>query len=70
MLDQEAKTSMVEAHKCADAGEVKCSRVVGGAGFLGCHGHGLGCLMQEQDQDVLPGGTGSLEALAKVRQEC
>ncbi len=70
MLDQEAKTSMVEAHKGTDAGEVKGSRVVGGAGCLGCHGHGLGCLIQEHDRDVLPSGAGSQEAMARVRQEC
>jgi hypothetical protein len=60
---------MVEAHECADAGEVECARVVGGAGCLGCHGHGLGCLMQEHDLDVFPSGTCSPEALAGVRQE-
>ncbi len=70
MLHQETKTSMVEAHKCADAGEVKSSRLVGGAGCLGCHGHRLGCHMLEHDQDVLPGGAGNPEALARVRQEC
>ncbi len=70
MLDREAKTSMVDAHKCTDAGEVECLRVVGGAGCLGCHGHGLGCLMQEDNQDVLPGGAGSPEALGRVRLEC
>jgi hypothetical protein len=61
---------MVEAHECADAGEVKCSRFVGSAGCLGCHGHGLGHFMQEHNQDVLPGSTCSPEALARVRQEC
>jgi hypothetical protein len=61
---------MVEAHECAGAEEVEGSRFVGGAGCLGCHGHGLGCLMQEHDRDVLPGGAGSPEALAMVRQEC
>ncbi len=70
LLDWEAKTRMVEAHKCADAGEVKCLRVLGSAGCLGCHSHGLGHLMQEHDQDVLPGGAGSPGALARVRQEC
>ncbi len=70
MLDREAKTSMVEAHKGADAEEVKGLRVVGGTGCLGCHGHGLGCLMQEHGKDVLPSGAGSPEALAWVRQEC
>ncbi len=54
----------------ADAGEVEGLRVVGGAGCLDCHGHGLGCLMQEHDRDVLPGSAGSLEVLARVRQEC
>jgi hypothetical protein len=61
---------MVEAHKGPDAGEVEGSRVVGGAGCLGCDGHGLGRLMQEHDRDVPPSGTGSQEALARVRQEC
>jgi hypothetical protein len=63
VLDQEAKTGMIEAHKGADAGEVKGSRVVGGAGCLGCHGHGVGYLIQEHDGDVLPSGAGSLDAL-------
>ncbi len=61
---------MVEAYEHTDAGEVESLRVVGSAGYLGCHGHGLGCLMQEYDLDVLPSGTCSLEALAGVRQEC
>jgi hypothetical protein len=61
---------MVEANECADAGEVECSRVVGSAGFLGCHGHGLGHLLQEHNLDVLPGGTSSPKALAGMRQEC
>ncbi len=46
---------MVEAHKGADAGKVKGLQVVGGAVCLGCHGHGMGCLIQEHDRDVLPG---------------
>jgi hypothetical protein len=33
---------MVEANKCADAGEVEHLQVVGSAGCVGCHGHGLG----------------------------
>jgi hypothetical protein len=61
---------MIEAHKGADAKEVKGSRVEEGAGCLGCHGNGLGCLMQEYNRDVLPSSTGSSEALARVRQEC
>ncbi len=61
---------MVEAHEGTDAGEVEGSRVVGSARCLGYHGHGLGCLMQEHDRDILPSGAGSLEALARVRQEC
>ncbi len=61
---------MAEAHEGADAGEVEVLRVVGGAGYLGCHGHALGRLMQEHNRDVLPGGTGSLDALARVRLEC
>jgi hypothetical protein len=61
---------MVEAHKGTDAGEVKGSRVVGGAGCLGFHGHGLGRLMQKHDRDVLPSGAGSPAALARVRQKC
>ncbi len=60
---------MVEAIKCADAGEVECLRVVGNAGCLGCLGHELGCLLQEHNLDVLPGGTSSPEALAGARQE-
>jgi hypothetical protein len=66
----EAKTCMVEANKCTNAGEVKRLQVVGSAGCVGCHGHGLGCLLQEHDLDVLPGGASSPEALAGVRQEC
>ncbi len=70
LLDRKAKTHMVEAHECADAGEVECLWVVGSAGCLGYHGHGLGHLLQEHDLDVLPNGTSSPEALAEVRQEC
>jgi hypothetical protein len=47
---------MVEANKCADAGEVKRLRVVESAGCVGCHGHGLGWLPQELNLDFLPGG--------------
>jgi hypothetical protein len=61
---------MVEANKCANAGEVKCTRVVGSAGCMGCHGHELGCPLQELNVDVLPGSNSSPEALAKVRQAC
>ncbi len=61
---------MVEANKCADSGEVECSRVVGSAGCLGCHGHGLGRLLQEHNLNVLPGSASSPEALAGVGQEC
>jgi hypothetical protein len=57
---------MVEANKCANAGEVKCFRVVGSAGCMGCHGHGLGCLLQEHDLDVLLGSASGPEALAGV----
>jgi hypothetical protein len=70
LLDQEAKTGMVEAHEGTDAGEVKGPWVVGGAGCLGCHGHGMGCLIKKRDGDVLPGGAGSLDALTRVRLEC
>ncbi len=70
LLDQEANTHMVEANKGANAGEVKCSRVIGNTGCLGCHGHRLGHFPQEHDQDVLPGGASSPEALAGVRQKC
>jgi hypothetical protein len=70
LLDREAKTCMVEANKCANAGEFECLGVVGSAGCLGCHGHGLGCLLQELNLDVLPNGASSPEALAGVRQEC
>ncbi len=52
MLHGEAKTSMVEAQEGADAGEVEGLRVVGGARCLGCHGHGLGCLMQEHNTEM------------------
>jgi hypothetical protein len=34
LLDQEAKTCMVEANECTNAGEVECSRVEGRAGCL------------------------------------
>ncbi len=61
---------MVEANKCTDAGEVEHTRVVESAGCMGCHGHGLGCPLQEFDVDVLPGGASSPEALAKVWQVC
>ncbi len=61
---------MVEAKKCTIAGEVKRLQVVGSAGYVDCHGHGLGCLPQEHDLDVLPGGASSPEALAGVRQAC
>ncbi len=61
---------MVEANKCADAGEVERLRVAGSAGCVGCHGPGLGCLPQEIDLDVLPGGASSPEALAGMRQAC
>jgi hypothetical protein len=60
---------MVEAHEGADAGEVKGSWVVGGAGCLGCHGHGMGCLIKEHDRGVLTSGAGSLDALGRVRLE-
>ncbi len=69
LLDREAKTGMVEAHKGAGARDVEGFQVVGGAGCLGCHGHGVGCPIQEHDGDVLPGGTSSLDALARVRLE-
>jgi hypothetical protein len=69
LLDWEAKTGIVEAHKGTDAGEVEGSRVLGGAGCLGCHGHGVGCLIQEHSKYVHPSGAGSLDALAKVRLE-
>jgi hypothetical protein len=70
LLDQEAKTGMVEAHEGTDAGEVEGFGVVGGAGCLGCHGHGMGCLIQEHNGDDLPGSAGSLDAVARVRLEC
>jgi hypothetical protein len=57
---------MVEANKCTDAREVERLQVVGSAGCVGCHGHGLGCLPQEFNLDVLPGSVSSLEALAGV----
>jgi hypothetical protein len=61
---------MVEAHKGTDAGEVEGSPVVGGAECLGCHGHGLGHLMQEHNRDVLSGSASSLDALVMVKLEC
>ncbi len=70
LLDPETKTGMIEAHKGADAGEVKGLRVVGSAGCLGYYGHGVGYLIQEHSRDVLPGSANSLDALAKVRLEC
>jgi hypothetical protein len=70
LLYREAKIRMVEANKCNDAGEIEHSWVVGSAGCVGCHGHGLGCLPQEFDLDVLAGGASSPEALAGVRQAC
>jgi hypothetical protein len=69
LLDREAKTAMVEAHKGADAREVKGLRVDGGAECLGCHGHSVDHLIQEHDGDVLPSSAGSLDALARVRLE-
>ncbi len=63
---------MVETHKGADAGEVKGLRVAGNAGCLSCHGHGLGCPIKEDDRDVIlviPGGIGSLDAVARERLE-
>jgi hypothetical protein len=60
---------MVKTHKGADAEEVKASQVVGGAICLCCHGHGLGRPIQEVDGDVIPGGIGSLDALARERLE-
>jgi hypothetical protein len=61
---------MVEANECTNAGEVEHSQVVGSAGCMGCHSHGLGSLPQEFDLDVLPGGASSPEALAGVWQAC
>jgi hypothetical protein len=61
---------MVEAKECANAGEVKRLQVLGSAGCVGCHGHGLGCPLQELNLDVLPGSASSLKALAGVRQAC
>ncbi len=61
---------MVEAHKGADAGEVEGLQIVGGAGCLGYHGHGVSHLIQEHNGDVLPGGAGSLDAMARERLEC
>ncbi len=61
---------MVEANKCANAGEVKHLQVVGSAVCMGCHDHGLGYLPQEHDLDVLPSSASSLEALGGVRQAC
>jgi hypothetical protein len=61
---------MVETYKGADAGEVKGLRVVGGAGCLGCHGYGMGHLIQGHNRDVLPGGAGSLDTMARERLEC
>ncbi len=60
---------MVETHNGADAGEVKGLRVEGGAGCLGCHGHGIGCLIQENNGDVLPSSAGSLNAVDRERLE-
>ncbi len=60
---------MVETHKGTNAGEVEGLQVVDGAVCLGCHGHGLGCLIQKNNRDVLPGGIGSLDAVAGERQE-
>jgi hypothetical protein len=54
---------MVEANKCADAGDVERSRVLGIAGCMCCHGHGFGRLPQEFDLDVLPGSASSPESL-------
>ncbi len=67
---REAQTHMVEANKCANAGEVERLQIVGSAGCVSCHGHGLGCLLQEFDLDVLPSGASSPEALAGVQQAC
>ena len=61
---------MVEANECANAGEVEHLRVVGSDGCVGRHGHGLSCLLQEHDLDVLPGGASSPETLTEVRQDC
>jgi hypothetical protein len=36
---------------------------------VGCHDHGLGCLIQEDNRDVIPGGIGSLDAMAREMLE-
>jgi hypothetical protein len=59
---------MVETHKKgANSGEVKVLRVEGGVGCLSCHGHGLGCPIQEEDGNVITGGVGSMDALDRER---
>jgi hypothetical protein len=69
LLDQEAKTGMVETHKGANAGKLEGSQVVGSAGCLGCHGRGWGCPIQEDNGDVIPSSIGSLDAMARERLE-
>ncbi len=44
-LTRKPRQALVEAHEGTDAGEVEGLRVVGGAGCLGCHDHGVGCLI-------------------------
>jgi hypothetical protein len=61
---------MVEANECTNVGEVERSQIVGSAGCVGCHGHGLCHLLQELDMDVLPSSASSPEAMAGVRQAC
>jgi hypothetical protein len=54
---------MVETHNGTNAGEVEASRVEGSVGFLGCHGHGLGHPIQEDDHNVITSGVVSMDAL-------
>ncbi len=65
LLDREAQTCMVETHQGADARKVEALQNKSSVGSLGSHGHGLGCLVQVVDRNILPGLVGSVDALAR-----
>jgi hypothetical protein len=67
LLEQEAKTSMVEIHQGANAGKVEAPWVESSVGCLDSHGHGLGRPIQVVDGNILPGIISSVDALARER---